>query len=154
MDINRDSGESFFEVLIALSMVTLILTALVSLATVSVRNSTRSKNITLGTRYSQEGIEWLRTRRDASWTNFAAQSAPVPGKTWCISDLNWDFTKQGVCSASDFITGTIMKREANLTTDTVGDPSGNTILANVKTYWTDGQGYHEISTSTDFTPWK
>src|SRR5258708_3277919 len=147
------NGQSFFEVLMALAMVTLILTTLVSLATISVRNATRTKNESLATRYSQEGIEWLRSQRDASWVSFSNFSAPSPnGKTWCINTLN--FNSSGTCASASVIAGTALKREANLTIDLVGDPSGNTINATVRTYWSDGQGYHEQVTSTDFTSWK
>src|SRR3989304_3557712 len=92
---NRE-GQSFFEVVLALALVSIILIALVTLATISVRSATFSRNKNLATRFSQEAIEWLRGQRDTGWSDFFARSSPS-GATWCLSTLNW--SHPGDCSS-------------------------------------------------------
>lgn len=140
----KNSGQSFFEVVLALALVTIILIALVSLATISVRSATFSRTKSLGTSLSQEAIEWLRGQRDANWSDFVAKAAAT---NWCLDNLNW--SHPGLCNSNNVVSGTIIARQATLT---IIDSS--TIQADVKATWSDTQGSHQISTSTYLTKWK
>jgi len=140
-------GQSLFEVVIALGVMTIILVSLVILAALSISNATFSKNKTLATRLSQETVEWLRTERDISWALFATRAAtPV----WCMPILSWSSGFAGPCSGSAKIQDTILERE--LTFAPTGDP--DTVQATVRLFWTDAQGNHESRTTTEFTNWR
>lgn len=141
----NEKGQSLFEVVLALGVITAITVGIVSLAASSIRNAGFSKNKTLAGRYVQEATEWLRSERDADFTAFEAHALT---SIWCLSGLNW--TKVGVCGSVN-IPDTSLFREVTFSTL----PSGNTIIrANVRVYWTDGQGDHEVSSITSFTDWR
>lgn len=141
----NEKGQSLFEVVLALGVITAITVGIVSLAASSIRNAGFSKNKTLAGRYVQEATEWLRSERDADFTAFEAHTLT---SIWCLSGLNW--TKVGACGSAN-IPDTPLFREVTFSTL----PSENIIIrANVRVYWTDGQGDHEVSSITSFTDWR
>lgn len=145
-----NKGQSLFEVVVALAIVTLIVVAIVSLATNSIRNASFARNKTSATRYSQEASEWLRGQRDNDWDIFAARSAATPGIVWCLSTLSWPGSA-GSCGASTYIGETLFKREAVLS---YPDPADlNNIQADIRTFWVDSQGDHEVKISTYLANW-
>lgn len=143
---NLSKGQSLFEVVIALGVITIILVSLVILAALSIRNATFSKNRSLATTLSQQTLEWLRTERDTSWAAFANHAAtPI----WCMPTLSWSANFAGACAQGTVITDTVLSRE--LTFSTL-DP--DTIQVVVRLFWTDAQGSHESRTTTNFTNWR
>jgi type II secretory pathway pseudopilin PulG len=150
--ISNNKGQSLFEVTVALGVVGLVLLALVAVATVSIRNSTFSKNVTLATRYSQEAIEWLRSEKSSNW--LALVSHISSSSRYCLDRLNWDHPVSSDCG-SRVISGTFFKRLvyfSNLA-DSNGDGQDDTVTAEVTTYWTDARGYHDARSATIFTSW-
>lgn len=141
--IKNTNGQSLFEVIIAIGITSIILVAIINTAILSVRNTSFSRNKTLASRYSQQASEWLRSQRDENWTTFSANS----NTTWCLKDLDW--TRARSCNDSDNITATPFKRELTLT-----NISTSQIDAQLKVFWTDSQGYHEVKVSTYYTDWR
>lgn len=142
---NTQKGQSMFEVFLSLTVITVVIVALVILASNAIRNTTYSRNKTISTRYSQETIEWLRGERDMDWTIFSQRA--VTSQYYCMQTLSWD--NIGQCSSSDTIANTSLFREVGLTID---DPEQ--IEAEVRVYWEDSQGMHEVRTTTKFTDWR
>mgnify|MGYP001565329262 FL=1 len=143
----NEKGQSLFEVVLALWVITAICVGIVSLTASSIRNASFSKNKTLAGRYAQEASEWLRSERD---TDFIAFQTHALTTTWCLSALDW--TKVGVCGGSDNIPNTPLLRDVTFSSDLV---SGKTIIeANIRVYWTDAQGSHETRNVTYFTDWR
>lgn len=148
IDIKKrlSSGQSLFEVVIALGVITIILVSLIILAALSISNATFSKNRTLATRLSQETLEWLRTERDASWSAFVNHAAtPI----WCMPTLSWSANFAGPCAQGSTVTDTILSRELTFSTIDV-----DTIQVVVRLFWADSQGSHESRTTTNFTNWR
>ena len=146
-----NKGQSLFEVVVALAIVTLIVVAIVTLAASSIRNSSYARNKESATRYSQEAAEWLRGQRDNDWVIFASRAALDPGFTWCLASLVWPPTA-GTCSESSYIGDTFFKREATVL---YPDPLNlDNIQVDVKTYWIDSQGDHEVKISTFLANWR
>lgn len=139
-------GQSLFEVVLALAIVSLIIVGVVLLASSSIRNSTFSRNKTQAQRYAQEATEWLRGERDRDWTLFS-QKALTP--IWCLPVLAWGSAKIGACSDTDVIVGTTFRRELSFSTI-----DSNTIATEVDILWNDNQGLHEVKSSTIFTNWR
>lgn len=140
-----EKGQSLFEVVLSLAVVTLIIVALVALTSTSIRNANFSRNKSLATRFTQEAIEWLRGERDGDWDAFATR-ALTP---WCLKSLDWNDAKVGGCGSTDLISGTIFSREVTFSIiDAVN------IDTEVKVYWQDAQGLHEVKTVTTFTDWR
>lgn len=145
------SGQSFFEVVVALAVVSIVLITLVALATVSIRNASFSRNKTLATRMTQDTLEWLRSERNVSWNSFTEKAGTLNSPiSWCVSADPPDWpTSFGICSANEFVDGTIFKREVKMTNLDV-----NTVEVEVKTSWIDSQGVHESKSVTDLTKWQ
>ena len=146
--INQE-GQSLFEIMLALAVSTLIIVAIVSLASNAIRNTTYSRNKTLATRFSQEATEWLRGERDADFTVFETR-ALIP--LYCLPSLSWATSSIGSCSSGQEIVNSIFRREVTFATSLV---NGKTLIqAGIKVYWTDGQGQHEVRSVTNFSDWR
>ncbi len=142
-----NKGQSLFEVVLAIAVITLIITAIASLAANSLRNAVYSRNKTLSTRYAQEAVEWLRGERDQNFTDFQTKSTTAK---WCLVDLIWSLPRS--CGDEEKISGTTLKRELNFALIT---KSGKTVIeATVVVSWEDAQGLHETTTITYFTDWR
>lgn len=83
----RASGQTILELVVALGVVSLVLTALVSAATASLRFSQAGRFRGLGVKYAQEGIELTRKLRDSStWTDFMTYSG-AGTERWCLTSV-------------------------------------------------------------------
>ena len=154
MILGRPNGQSLFETVVAVGIISLILVAVVSLATSSVRDSSFARNDALATKYAQEGVEWLREQRDASWSTFVANTANT-----CLGTLVW--------GAGCTITGTIFQRSISFNCleydsgpppTTMGlscsDPQVNMVDTIVEVGWTDSQGTHNVRSVSTLTKWR
>ena len=72
--MKNESGISLIEVLFALGVLTVVLTALTSNVLTALRNTDFSKNENLATSYAQEGLEIARQMRDSDYATFSSLS--------------------------------------------------------------------------------
>lgn len=140
-------GQSLFEAVIALTISSLIIVAVVSLVASSIRNASFSRNITLASRYAQEATEWLRGQRDSDISTFINNTLI---STWCLNKLEW--AQSGPCGNNDFIEGTNFSRQVSFSLNRIN--SKDVIQADIKVFWNDSQGYHEARSVTNFTDWR
>lgn len=88
MNRHRDrlaSGQTILELVVALGVVALVLTALVAAATASLRFEQAGRFRGLGVKYAQEGIELTRKLRDSgTWNDFMSYSG-TGTERWCLS---------------------------------------------------------------------
>jgi len=151
MKINKlIKGQSMFEVLVAIFIITLITVGVIVVSTTSVANSTFSRNSTLAGRYAQEAIEWLRDEEATNTTLF--KTTRVSQSRYCLDSLAWG--NINACSANELIndtTGadTVFGREVVLTSSQISGK--NIIQAVVDVYWTDSKGTHHVSSTTNFS---
>lgn len=138
-------GQSLFEVVTALGVITIIVVALVALASSSIHNSNFSKDKSLATRYSQEATEWLRGERDTNWEIFSTRAATP---TWCLPSLSWAEASVGSCS-DDYISNTLFQRQVSFNTT-----DAKTIEVSVVVSWEDSKGLHEVASATTLTDWR
>lgn len=136
----NEKGQSIFEVVVAVALISLVLVTLVSMASLSIATSTFSRNQTQASRFTQQASEWLRAERDAGWIAFKSHAI---NSTWCLDSLTW--LKPSGCASSEFIPGSIFKRVLTFTTN--ADASIN---ATVTTSWVDARGTHSAPTSIVF----
>lgn len=151
--MKSESGQSLFEIILALAITTLITVALVALTATSIRNTTFSKNKTLASRYSQEAMEWLRGERDTDFSVFKEIRAANP--LYCLPSLSWSGASGatiGACTSGREIANTLFRREISFSTTSIA--CGDLIEAGVKVYWTDSQGIHEVRSVTCFSDWR
>lgn len=151
----NQKGQSLFEIIVALAVSTLIIIALVALASTSIKNSTYSRNNTVATRYVQQAMEWLRSERDSDWDSFYLRGSNT--SSWCLTSLDWsDSRPEQTCQDDEFITNTFFYRTVHFTPGSVNvngvDKDFMDVL--VKVYWTDTQGLHEVTSTTRFSDWR
>ncbi len=78
------SGQTLLELVVALGIVALVLTGLISAVTSSLRYGEASSFRSRGVKYAQEGIEVARNLRDTvSWDTFVVKSGSGT-KSWCL----------------------------------------------------------------------
>lgn len=150
-------GQSLFEVILALAILAVIITGIVSLTSTSVNTSTYSRNVSQANRYADEVIEAVRKYKEFNeWTVFsndilAANTDPALPDVWCVTDVDSLFSTAGVCASTDIIAGTIFQRTL---TATLADPTNsNSIDITVAVIWTDDKGTHTTKSSTTISNW-
>lgn len=153
----QEKGQSLFEIVFALGLVSLILVAIVSLSTQSIRNANFSKNNVLATNEAQAATEWLRSQRDQGWTTFLTK-ATAPDPTYCLPDLS-TWPSSGACASNAYVTGsTIFKRTVVLNSRDAqpsgGDGTLDTVDAEIIVTWNDSQGFHQVKNQASFTDWR
>lgn len=155
------SGQSLFEVVVALAVISVVIVSLINVTTVSIRNTSFSRNNTVASRYAQEATEWLRGERDAGWNTFTTNAHN--SSTYCLNGLSWN---SGNCSTLEIIPATPFYRQVSFlcyinnppTPPTppppCNNPAINIVEASVTVNWSDAQGSHVVSTPIQFTNWK
>lgn len=145
--MKNQQGQSLFEIVLSIAIITAIIVGLISLVVSAIRNATFSRNETQASRYAQETTEWLRQERDHDFDLFKEKSLTP---TWCLPELVW--IKVGNCTDSDVVTNTSFRREVSFSSSV---QSGKTIIeVEVKVTWEDSQGEHQVKTVTSFTDWR
>lgn len=141
-------GQSLFEVVVAIAISALIITAIVALASTSIQNSSFSRDKTLASGYVEEAMEWLRLERDQNSAVFTSKA--LPGAAYCLSSIPtgilWN-APAGRCSLNQTISGSKFTREVDFLA--CNGCSANTIEVSVTVSWQDSKGLHDVSGSTD-----
>ncbi len=140
-----ENGQSLFEVVVAVGVIALVMVAVVSLGTVSVRNSNFAKNDAIATKYAQEGTECLRQQRDANWSIFLSTNGSACAGTSSV------FTR----TVPPF---NCFQYDPGPLPTTTGRPCADVRVNMVDTIisvaWTDSQGTHSVRSATTFTKWR
>lgn len=143
-ETNLNLGQSLLEVVFSIVISALVISGIVSLASVAVRNSSFARNKTLATRHVQETSEWIRQRRDEeAWSVFSSRNGE-----FCLNDLpltGWPAI--GNCG-TETINDEIFKREIVLT------PTGNVVEVVITVYWSDAKGNHDVNSRVRLTNWQ
>jgi len=129
-------GQSLFEVVVAIGVAAVIVVALVSLVTRSIRNATFSKNKSLAASYAQEASEWLRGERDNNLIVFLQKSAT--GLTYCLPTADWPVSAGG-CGSANFIQDTQFLRSVTFsrTWVVVNGSNKDIITADIRVSWNE-----------------
>ena len=146
----NQSGQSLFEVVIAVAMSAVIITAIVALATNSIQNSTYSKDKTIAANYVQETIEWLKQQKDLSPEEFRLYAVNTSGIdiTYCLDDLTWP-SNIGTCSSSETLDNKFTREVVFPSCG--GVCTGEMVEVSINVTWTDSKGSHIISSVTQIS---
>lgn len=147
-------GQSLFEAVIAIGFISLVIVAVAGLTTVSLHNSTSIKNKARANSLASEGIDFIRSRRDAGFEDFYDEVNVSPFR-FCMTRLS--FSNTGACTDDprDYIDGIFFRDVIFETTDT--DPVQIPLpefTATVVVSWTDNKGTHESRATTIFSDWR
>ncbi len=134
--MSKESGQSLVEMIVAIAVMIVVVTALISVTTTSMRNASFSRDQALATKYAQDAIENVRSQRDHlnSWNAFATE---------CIK-INCGTILSGVSYPSLFTLAC-----------NCGCPApGDMCEVTVSVSWTDAKGGHKSELKTRLTNWK
>ena len=95
-------GQTLLEVLVALSVGILVLTAMTGAVLSSLANAQFSKNQNLATLYAQQGMENMRDLRNKNWTSFSgydgfyclAKDGSLTAGSSCSGNIDGFFARQ------------------------------------------------------------
>jgi type II secretory pathway pseudopilin PulG len=151
------SGVTLLEVLIFMTLLSLIIIAIVYSTTLSLKRTQFNQRKIFATRYAEEVEEWMRGEKEVDWTVFSGR-AP---NTYCMNtDIGtcdsagtcWDDV--GACAATDYS----LDAPAGLTNgykrSVVLSPSGSRVDMAVTVEWVDGPNTFDVGVNSTFSRWE
>ncbi len=142
----RNFGQTLIELLVALGAGVIIMVALVGVVVVAGKNSQFAKNQNLATRFSQEGIELIRSKRDQQgWTTFYSN---YNGQPQCI-DASGNFTNMSTDCGKNVTN--FFNRSASFV-DNSGDQTQ--LEVTVTTSWQEISATHRSKQTTILSKWE
>lgn len=140
---------SLIEVLVFITILSLFFVAAMAVTTFSLRNMKASEYKILAAHLAEEGMEWVRSEKEADWSQFTDKDT-LGGTTYCIKNLNWNNSVP--CTNYTLGTPAIFKRELK-----VDNQAGNPITATdieITVSWTDGTTVFEVPVKTVLKVWE
>lgn len=142
-----ERGQTIIEIVLTLSIITIIIIALVQGITFSVKSATYTKNKSLATKYVNEGMEALRSIKDYNWSTFYSYATETGTPDYALQKLdgNWQVMTGISDEPAEGFT-----RVVNLKKIT-----GNQVEATVTVYWQSSETIpYRTSATTIFTKWQ
>ncbi len=137
------------ELVIAIGIVAIVASALVTAVTSSLRYSQAIRTRSQGVKLAQEGVELARTLRDTStWDVFETYAATG---SWCLNAAGvWSpDTSSGNCPTA---AGSDFWRRVLFTWNTVSTPNRMEVIVTVS--WGERNNASTVNLQTYFTEWK
>ncbi|MCX7881306.1 MAG: hypothetical protein N2482_02205 [Patescibacteria group bacterium] len=136
---------TLIEVLVFVTILTMVFITAISLTVVSLRNIKVNEHKILATHYGEELLEWLRGEKEIDWNTFISRTASAD---FCFNNLNWDF--DGSCNYS---LCSIFKRTASFTNISSG---GYVYQVNISIIveWQDLGNTYQVPINTVFSIWE
>lgn len=143
-----ECGQSLAEVTIAVSVVLLIITGLISGTSASLRTSQFNRSRSIAVKYAQEAMERARVLRDNGWTTFQSYGSGT-GKVWCLDgNGNW-LEVAAVCDSNAYIDGTFAR-----TVTFLWDAINERMQISVAVSWKDTDRDHSVTLLSLLTQWR
>lgn len=150
-------GQTLVEVVVAVAIATVVITALALASTNSIRNAQFSKNQSQATKFAQESLEHLRAYRDRYGFDALRKCVTPPGNYLEIQtiDVPPTFDTKTSCYFTAKSSGqkfeTIYTRFVEVT-----EQNRDTLNVSAWVDWADAQGAHRMGSQvkTTFTRWK
>ncbi len=152
----RSEGSSLIEILIATLVVGLVVTAIATGMSYTVRNSAEARFREAATMLGQDLVEsFYRERNRQGWYQFTSMF--TDGSTYCFSSIPEPFQAEvlasieGSCGASDTVS--ISGLSAPFTREAVLDVDGETVTVTVTVSWKIDTGVRDIELVQQFKNW-
>lgn len=145
---HSESGQILLELVIALGVVAVVITALVSAVTASLRYSQATRFRSRAVKFAQEGVELTRKIRDEQpWSTFFAYT--TGDGRWCLDSSGvWtDDDGNGTCPIAS---GDNFWRSVHFSWDDTND----IMVVTVRVSWGDRGVPSTVELVTHFTEWK
>ena len=142
---NKQSGSTLIEILVAVSIIALVLTAVSAMISMSIKLSDNNEKQQLALQKAQEALEFFRKERAInSWYSFS--SFLIDGERYCVSSLPESVasisTKLGTCSDTDVLEAArySFRREAVVNFD-----GSDNLSVQIDLLWSDGNKAKSLS---------
>ncbi len=134
---------SLIEVLIFVTILSLVFVSAVAVTTYSLRVMTYNEHKILAEHYAEEGLELVKAEKETDWNIFTnLDTSGGTGTTYCIITLDW--YNPGVCPGTYFLGNpNIFSREVVLTNQ--GSNPVNQTDVKLKVYWTEGHDVFDVT---------
>ena len=144
----KNKGFTMMEVLIFVSILSLFFVTAAAITTASLRNLKIQEHKILATRYAEELLEWLRGEKEADWNQFILKAS----LSYCFntSPIN-TWPSSGTCST--YSLDNLFKREANLTSQTLGGATQQ-VNVSITVEWQETGNTYQVPINTVFTVWE
>lgn len=141
----HESGQTLLEIVVALGVIAVVLTGLVTAVTASLRYGQASKFRSQGVKFAQEGLELTRKLRDTSlWTDFLAYSDG--GGEWCLDQAGaWTVSGGTGCPMTN---GSTFWRTVTFTIN------GSVVDVTSEVSWGERNPSSTVSLRTFFSDWR
>ncbi len=154
----NNKGFSLIEVLVFLTILSLVFITAAVVSTISIKNSKSAENRILATRYGEELMDWLRGQKEAGWAAFLSQygldTNPNTDRVYCFDTEPVTQTgTSGVCAGYLIITNgptTIFKRQVTLRYDN----SLNRVNVQVNSLWNEAGNSLSVPVNSIFAPFE
>ena len=146
-DISSERGMSIIEVLIAVTILSMIFIAAAIATTISLNRAHYNQNRILATRYADELEEWMRGEKESNWSTFVSHSSVAPGTTYCFNSLTLSWPVSGTCG-STYGLNSRFKREVVLS------GTGSQVKAQITVQWKEGNKINSVPLDTVFVLWE
>jgi len=138
--IKAQKGQSLIEVIIALSIAVVIISAVTASILASLNSASRTKNQNLATQYAQQGLEIMRHMRSQNYQTFSTLSGDYCLDQTCTA-LNsnyakcWQTTQAALCGQN--VAGSFMRDVYITQTAANSDCSNTDTEVKVTVAWSD-----------------
>ncbi|MCX7996889.1 MAG: prepilin-type N-terminal cleavage/methylation domain-containing protein [Patescibacteria group bacterium] len=159
--LDRQSGFSFIEVLVFITIVSFLFITLTATVISSLSRMKLVEHRMYATHHAEELLEWLRAEKDADWNAFVARdSTGGSGTSYCFNtELDfistgplWEEIGSGLDTcAFDGVRGSkprIFRRYAQIQ---AVSPEFNTVNVRVIVEWREGSRYYSVPLNSTFT---
>lgn len=157
MKQKQKRGQTIVEVIIAIAVVSVVITAVAAVISVSLQNTSRAKANVIGTKFTQEGIEYFRAQRNLMGWEFFLMTLSQPGSSvdYCLATLPYS-TNDGLaavpnrpCTLMEFADSHNMyKRNAQVILETINGQE--TVTVTVTTVWPDSDHTAKSTATVQF----
>lgn len=139
--LKLEKGMALLEVVLALGLMMIILTAIVNVVLTSLNNAQYSKNLNIASQYAEEGIEMIREVKEDSWTTLNSYEVGLSDEYCLNSDLPLvKRTGAGFgCPDSTQNIDSFFVRKVKFEKLSSGDCVSPAILATVSVAWSSGK---------------
>lgn len=145
---SKNSGFTLIEVLVFITLLSLLFTAVLTLSTSLLKTAKYNENKILATHFGEELYEWLQTEKELDWagpTGFLTKAPTyVTPVSYCFNSPTLtasDWPSSGACSDSSYALGNRFNRQIELTLKDVTTPLGaveQQVEAKIEVSWRDG----------------
>lgn len=141
-------GFSLIEVLVFVTVLSLFFVSAIVVTTFSLKNMKSQEHKIIAAHLGEEGMEWIRSEKEADWTVFASRGNTA-GKTYCVDgDLDW--LTGNACAVSDYSLGQPPKFKREVYLKNSGSPV-NQVDVIVTISWKDASEVVSIPITAIYT---